>query len=87
MGVSGEAIIVTARLVEAPQFKRAIDASGASLGVIASTFIYETVIKHSRDLTGYSQVQVDVKETSVTAWMKVFNMSVSQPSDSGTAAA
>lgn len=78
MGVSGEAIIVTARLVEAPQFKRAMDASGASLGVIASTFIYETVIKHSRDLTGYSQVQVDVKETSVAAWLKVFGPTVSR---------
>jgi CRP-like cAMP-binding protein len=87
MGVSGEAIIVTARLVEAPQFKMTMDASGASLGVIVSTFIYETVIKHGRDLTGYSQVQVDVKETSVAAWLKVFDRSTSPPSDSDTAAA
>jgi len=87
MGVSGEAIIVAARLVEAPQFKRAIDASGVSLGVIVSTFIYETVIKHGRGLTGYSQVQVDVKETSATAWMKVFDRSVSPPSDSDAVAA
>jgi CRP-like cAMP-binding protein len=87
MGVSGEAIIVTARLVEAPQFKMTMDASGGSLGVIVSTFIYETVIKHGRDLTGYSQVQVDVKETSVAAWLKVFDRSVSRPGDSDTAAA
>ena len=42
MGVSGEAIIVAARLVEAPQFKEAIAGSKASLGVIASPFVYET---------------------------------------------
>ena len=87
MGVSGEAIIVTARLVEAPQFKLAMDASGASLGIMVSTFIYETVIKHGQDLAGYSQVQVDVKETSLAAWMKVFNRSVSPPGDSDVAAA
>ena len=72
MGVSGEAIIVTARLIEAPPFKKAMDTSEACLGVIASTFIYETAIRHFRGLTGYSQVQVDVKESSVTAYMKLF---------------
>lgn len=87
MGVSGEAIIITSRLVEAPLLKQAMDSSGAALGVIASTFIYETVVKHTRDLTGYSQVQVDVKETNVTAWMKLFDVAESAPGDSGAAAA
>src|SRR5262249_55240300 len=72
MGVSGEAIIVTARLLEAPLFKKAMNTRGASLGVIASTFIYETVIRHDHSRTGYSSVQVDVKETNVAAWMKLF---------------
>jgi hypothetical protein len=74
-GVSGEAIIVAARLVEAPSFKQALAASTASLGVIASPFVYETVIKHGsdpREVASYSQVPVDVKETSTTAWMKLF---------------
>jgi hypothetical protein len=64
-----------------------MDASGASLGVIASTFIYETVIRHDRDLNGYSQVQVDVKETSTAAWMKLFDTTASPPSDPSVAAA
>jgi CRP-like cAMP-binding protein len=81
MGVSGEAIIVTARLVESQLFKKAIDTSGVSLGVIASTFIYENVIRHHRDLAGYSQVQVDVKESSTAAWMKLFGGTVSPPGD------
>jgi len=87
MGISGEAIIIAARLVEAPLFKQAIDESGVSLGFIASTFIYETVIRHHRHLTGYSQVQVDVKETSSAAWMKLFGAMVSPLSDSPATAA
>jgi hypothetical protein len=74
-GVSGEAIIVAARLVEAPDFKAALSGSTASLGVIASPFVYETVVRHSSDLrevASYSQVQVEVKETDTTAWMRLF---------------
>lgn len=38
LGVSGEAIIRTARLIEAPVFKEAMASAGASLGIIVSTF-------------------------------------------------
>jgi len=75
MGVSGEAIIVTARLVEAPDFKAALARSTASLGVIASPFVYETVIRHCQDpsyVASYSPVSVEVKESRTTAWMKLF---------------
>jgi hypothetical protein len=78
MGVSGEAIIVAARLVDAPRFKEAVAASTASLGVIVSSFVYETVIRHSadpRELASYSQVLVELKEFSATAWMKLLNAS------------
>jgi Cyclic nucleotide-binding domain len=47
MGVSGEAIIVAARLLEALQFKEAIRKSTANLGVIASPFVYETAIRRN----------------------------------------
>lgn len=72
LGASGEAIIVTARMVEAPLFKQAMDKARAALGIISSTFIYESVIRHDLGLTGYSQVRVDVKEASMLAWMKLF---------------
>jgi hypothetical protein len=75
MGFSGEAIIVTARLVEAPPFKKAMDETGANLGIIASTFIYETVIRHHPHMIGYSQVRVDVKESSILGWTKLFGES------------
>jgi CRP-like cAMP-binding protein len=74
MGVSGEAIIVAARLVDAPRFKEAVAESAASLGVIVSPFVYETVIRHSsdpREVTSYSQVLVEVKESTTTAWMRL----------------
>ena len=74
-GVSGEAIIVAARLVEAPSFKRALTESNASLGVIASPFVYETIVRHGsdpREMASYFQVPVEVKETSTTAWVKLF---------------
>jgi hypothetical protein len=85
MGVSGEAIIVTARLVEAPLFKEAMKKHHASLGIIASTFIYETIIRHDLGLTDYSQVQVNVKESSLLAWMKLFGPTPSPLSASGRA--
>jgi len=53
-------------------FKEAMKKGQADLGIIASTFIHETVIRHDLGLTGYSQVQVDVKESSFLAWMKLF---------------
>ena len=74
-GVSGEAIIVAARLVEAQGFKDALAASTASLGVIASPFVYETVVRHgsdAREVASYFPVPVEVKETDTMAWMKLF---------------
>lgn len=75
MGVSGEAIIVVARLVEAPGFKQALAGSTAALGVIASPFVYETVIRHGQDpdyVATYSPVPVEVKESRTSAWMTLF---------------
>jgi hypothetical protein len=82
MGVSGEAIIVAARLVEAPHFKEALRKSTASLGVIASPFVYETTIRHSTDpmdVASYTEVPVEVKESDTTAWMKLFNAPILFP--------
>ena len=77
VGVSGEAIIVTARLVEAPVFKQAMSESGASLGIVASTFIYESVLRHGPYLEGYSEISVEVKEARMLAWMKLFDRPLS----------
>jgi class 3 adenylate cyclase len=81
MGVSGEAIIITSRLVEAPVFRKAMSESGASLGIVASTFIYESVIRHGPYLEGYSEILVQVKEYRVLAWMKLFDRPLSPSGD------
>ncbi len=72
MGVSGEALIVAARMVEAPALKEAFTGSTARLGVIVSPFVYDTVVRHDQDrdyVASYSQVGVEVKESRTTAWM------------------
>jgi class 3 adenylate cyclase len=76
MGVSGEAIIHAARMLDAPEFKQAMSEAEAPLGMIVSGFVYETVIKHGTDPldpAGFAQVQVKVKESEMTAWMHFVN--------------
>jgi hypothetical protein len=77
MGPNGKAITTIARLVEAPLFKQEMDTSGASLGVISTTFVYDSAIKHDGSLTGYRQIQVDVKTFNEPAWMNVFGTPIS----------
>ncbi len=75
-GVSGEAIIVASRLLEAPYFKEAVVDSAASLGIVISPFVYETFIRPGPDLSevaSYIQVPVEVRGSSTTAWMKVIS--------------
>jgi CRP-like cAMP-binding protein len=75
MGISGEAIIIAARLVEAPIFKEAMVRTRADLGIITASFVYDVVIRHSPnpiDLVGYSQVDVRLKDFAASAWVKVF---------------
>jgi CRP-like cAMP-binding protein len=79
MGLSGEAIILAARLVDAPILKKAMARSGASLGVITSTFVYENVIRHGRDpidMASYSHVRVKVKESRIPAWMTLIDQTM-----------
>jgi CRP-like cAMP-binding protein len=76
MGVSGEAIIVAARIVEAPAFKEAFTESTARLGIIVSPFVYDTVVRHDQDddyVASYFPVPVEVKEYRATAWMMLMD--------------
>ena len=73
VGVSGKAITIAARLVDAPLFKKAMDISRADLGLIVSTFVYETAITDDMNVPGYSQVQVEVKDFNKSAWMKLLD--------------
>lgn len=81
-GMSGEAIIRTARLIDAPAFKEAMKASGADLGIITSEFVYETAIRHAAELINvneYRSVDVNVKESSIPGWMRLVDPSLPEP--------
>lgn len=76
MGVTGDAIINAARLVEAPVLKQSMLARRPNLGLITSPFVYETAIKPAAAdmyFAGYEQVQVTVKESNLPAWMKLID--------------
>jgi hypothetical protein len=71
-GVSGEAIILTARTLDAPVLKKELARAQANLGIIVSPFVYDSVIKHGPgyvDPARYRHVRLRVKESSLSAWM------------------
>lgn len=74
LGISGEAIIRTARLIDAPALKDAMEAAGAALGIITSEFVYETVIRHGAEWVNageYALVEVNVKESRIPGWLRL----------------
>jgi CRP-like cAMP-binding protein len=78
IGMSGKAIIRTARLVEAPPLKKAMAETGHGLGVIVSEFVYETAVDQadrSIDADKYQKVDVSIKEFQSKAWMRLYDLS------------
>ena len=73
LGVSGQAIIYAARLLEAPELKKEISRTGANLGLIVSDFIYDMSIRQKclNDPAAYTDVEVSVKEARLRAWMRL----------------
>jgi CRP-like cAMP-binding protein len=75
-GLSGDAIIDAARLVDAPVLKGNMLVRSPNLGLIASAFVYDTAIKPSigeAGPQGFERVQVTVKEFCAPAWMKLID--------------
>jgi hypothetical protein len=57
---------------------RAMAATGATLGIIASEFVYKTTIRHaagSIDINGYKLVKVNVKKSRIPGWMQLIGPS------------
>lgn len=73
-GMCGEAIIFATRLAEAPALKQGMTKSDVNLGVIASGFVYETVVRQSEGQMGpanYKEIPVNVKECNTSAWIQL----------------
>jgi Cyclic nucleotide-binding domain len=77
-GMEGDTINRTARLIEAPAIKGAMASTGAILGIIASTFVYETAIRDEElaSVGEYKMVRVKVKEYSVFAWLRLIDVAL-----------
>lgn len=76
-GVSGWTIINAARLLDAAPFKEKLAATGADLGVIASRFVYDSVIAHSPGYVNaaeYEPIGCRVKETDIEGWIHLRGM-------------
>lgn len=70
-GIVGHAVNHVFRLLDAPTFKEALQASQAPLAVIVSEHLYQDLIGHTPDAAAYQKVDIHLKETSTRAWMKV----------------
>lgn len=71
-GVCGESVIIGARLLEAPVLKRRLAAQDGDLGLIVSSYVYHTVVKHAPggiDPASFRRVHVRIKESRLSAWV------------------
>ena len=72
-GVTGTAVTVAFRLLEAEPLKQALAGSPGVLAVITSEWFYEEVIRHSGECAPatWRRVQVTVKETRQEGWISL----------------
>ena len=69
-GVAAASVNLAFRLLEARELKAALASSAGVLAVIASSWFYEEVVRHSTEnVVEYRCVQVTVKETSAAGWI------------------
>ncbi len=72
-GVAGAAVNHAFRLAEAPAVRSALAASPGVLALIVSDWFFSEVVRHdpAAEPGSYRQVQVLVKETAATGWIRV----------------
>jgi hypothetical protein len=73
-GAIGDAVVLAARLLDAPVLRACLGATDTPLVVGVSRTIYEEVIRHAYaniDPASFAPVSVDVKETRTTMWVHV----------------
>ena len=72
-GVAGAAVNHAFRLAEAPALRSALAASPGVLALIVSDWFFSEVVRHdpAAEPGSYRQVQVLVKETAATGWIRV----------------
>ncbi len=71
-GLSGNALIHAARMLNASILKQSLRETGADLAFMASEHVYDTVIRQTRGLVDpaeYRRVRFQEKEADITSWM------------------
>ncbi len=71
-GLTGQAIITTARILDAQPLKDRLAETQADLGFAASDFVYEHVVRNRpgrTDPATFEHLQCQVKQIQVSAWM------------------
>jgi tetratricopeptide (TPR) repeat protein len=68
-GVTAAAVNLAFRLLDAGALKAALASSPGVLAVIASSWFFEEVVRHSGAAPAYRPVEVAVKETTTTGWI------------------
>lgn len=68
-GVTGASVNLAFRLLDASPLKTALALSPGVLAVIASSWFFEEVVRHSDVAPAYCGVKVSVKETETTGWI------------------
>lgn len=87
IGVSGEVIINTKRLLDSLALKRAVGESDVPLGLIVSDAVYQYTVKHAKAVTdpaAYKKIRVKAKTISLPGWMSLVGspLQVQQPGTS-----
>lgn len=68
-GVTGASVNLTFRLLEAGPLKHALAGSPSVLAIIASSWFFDEVVRHTDAAAGYRRIDVAVKETTTTGWI------------------
>ncbi|GIJ52195.1 hypothetical protein Val02_90810 [Virgisporangium aliadipatigenens] len=70
-GLTGTAIVYTARLAEAARMKERMLATEADLGVMASDYVFDNFVRHSPHLVAeeFERVRIREKESRMIGWM------------------
>ena len=83
-GLTGQAVISTARIVDAPVVKARLAAEQADLIFAASDYVYEHVVRSCDgrvDPAAFEHMECQVKEAHVSAWVHLAGRVVPPPRD------
>jgi hypothetical protein len=75
-GLSGQSVIHLFRLLQSATLKHALTISNADLALLASDYVYQEILQHEDDDAAYESVNIQLKETTTRAWLRIFGPAV-----------